>query len=202
MRRGAQEQLDAAAALAPHFDVALQASFHEVRAETHAAIGDARDGARRLPRPRHASRTEPASAKLIAQIENNYALVAADLGELDLAIERHEIALAEARRTSMLWRVAYSALNYADTLMLRGELERARAARLGSDRERRNDRNVQDQGRGRRNSARATVQRSAICSRPAPTTKPQFTPCVRARSSASPRSRRHLPSFAPRARRP
>jgi DNA-binding CsgD family transcriptional regulator len=44
-----------------------------------------------------------------------------------LAIERHEIALAESRRTSMSWRVAYSALNYANTLMLRGELKRARS---------------------------------------------------------------------------
>jgi DNA-binding CsgD family transcriptional regulator len=122
---GAQEQLEAAAALAPHFDVALQASFHEVRAETHAAIGDARTA---LADCRAASRlaNRTGVSEIIAQTENNYALVAADLGELDLAIERHEIALTEARRTSMLWRVAYSALNYADTLMLRGELERAR----------------------------------------------------------------------------
>ncbi|HEY1653814.1 MAG TPA: AAA family ATPase [Candidatus Tumulicola sp.] len=121
----ARRHLTAAGELAAHFDVALQTSFHEVRAETHAALGNARAA---LDDCRAASRLARRSgvSETIAQIENNYALVAADLGELDLAVERHEIALAEARRTSMLWRVAYSALNYADTLMLRGELERAR----------------------------------------------------------------------------
>jgi DNA-binding CsgD family transcriptional regulator/tetratricopeptide (TPR) repeat protein len=121
----ARAQLEAAAALSDHFDVSLRASFHEVRAETHAALGSAR---RALDDCAAASRLANRSgvSELIAQIENNFALVACDLGEVDLAIERHEIALAEARRTSMLWRVAYSALNYANTLMLRGELKRAR----------------------------------------------------------------------------
>ena len=110
---------------ATHFDVSLRASFHEVRGETYAALGEP---GRALADCGVASRLANRSgvSELIAQIENNFALVAADLGELDLAIERHEISLAEARRTSMPWRVAYSALNYADTLTLRGELERAR----------------------------------------------------------------------------
>ncbi len=121
----ARTQLAAAAALSEHFDTALRASFHEVRAETHAALGNAREA---LADCRAASQLANRSgvSELIAQIENNFALVANDLGELDLAVERHEIARAEARRTRMLWRVAYSALNYANPLMLKGELQRAR----------------------------------------------------------------------------
>ncbi len=121
----AQAQLAAAEALSAHFDIPLRASFHEVRAETHAALGDAKAA---LDDCRRASSlaNESGISELIAQVENNFALVAADLGEPALAIERHEIALAEARRTSMSWRVAYSALNYANTLMLGGELKRAR----------------------------------------------------------------------------
>lgn len=123
---GAQARLTEAAVLADHFDVTLRANFHEVRAETHAALGNV---AAALADCRLASQLagRTGSSETIAQVENNFALVAADLGELDLAVERHEIALAEARRTSMLWRVAYSALNYANTLMLRGELQLARA---------------------------------------------------------------------------
>jgi DNA-binding CsgD family transcriptional regulator/tetratricopeptide (TPR) repeat protein len=122
----AQTQLAAAAKLSEHFDATLRASFHEVRAETYAALGNAR---RALDDCRTASRLAKATgvSETIAQVENNFALVASDLGEIDLAIERHEIALSEARRTSMLWRVAYSALNYANSLMLAGRLKRARA---------------------------------------------------------------------------
>lgn len=122
----AQARLAEAATLAAHFDVTLEANFHEVRAETHAALGQVTAA---LADCRLASELAARTgvSETIAQIENNFALVAADLGELDLAVERHEIALAEARRTSMLWRVAYSALNYANTLTLRGELPRARA---------------------------------------------------------------------------
>lgn len=121
----AQAHLSEAAALARHFDVTLQANFHEVRAETYAALGNVSAAlADASLASQLAART--GSSETIAQVENNFALVAADLGELALAVERHEIALAEARRTSMLWRVAYCALNYAGTLMLRGELQRAR----------------------------------------------------------------------------
>lgn len=122
----AQRHLAAAQELFAHFDVPLRASFHEVRAETHAGAGNARAA---LDDCRRASELANQSgiSELIAQVENNFALVAADLGEPALAIERHEIALAEARRTSMSWRVAYSALNYANTLMLGGELKRARS---------------------------------------------------------------------------
>jgi DNA-binding CsgD family transcriptional regulator/tetratricopeptide (TPR) repeat protein len=121
----AQAQLSSAEVLSVHFDASLRASFHEVRAETHAASGKAEEA---LSDCRVASRlaNNTGVSELIAQVENNFALVAADLGESSLAVERHEIALAEARRTSMSWRVAYSALNYANTLMLGGELKRAR----------------------------------------------------------------------------
>lgn len=122
----AHARLTEAHALARHFDVTLQANFHEVRAETHAALGHASVA---LADCRLASQLAARTgvSETIAQVENNFALVAADLAELALAAERHEIALAEARRTSMPWRVAYSALNYASTLMLQGELQRARA---------------------------------------------------------------------------
>ena len=121
----AHEHLASAGAMRAHFDPVLRACYHEVKAETHAALGQTHDAllaCRRASEIAHQTH----SGELIAQIENNYALVAFDLGELDLAVERHAIALAEARRTSMNWRVAYSALNYANTLTFTGELERAR----------------------------------------------------------------------------
>ncbi len=108
------------------FDAGLSATFYEVRAEARAATGDGigalADGARAT---RLAAAT--GSSELIAQVENNVALVAADLGELELAGEHHRRALAEAHRTGLMWRVAYSALNYAQTLAWKGELGRARA---------------------------------------------------------------------------
>ncbi|MGA8532603.1 MAG: AAA family ATPase [Candidatus Tumulicola sp.] len=118
-------QLAAADALRSHFDPALGACFYEIRGETHAALGNA---VAALGDCRTASRlaNETGTSELIAQVENNFALVALDLGEPDLAVERHELALTESRRTSMSWRVAYSALNYANTLMLMGRLKRAR----------------------------------------------------------------------------
>jgi DNA-binding CsgD family transcriptional regulator/tetratricopeptide (TPR) repeat protein len=121
----ALEHLVEAAGFEPHFDETMRANFYEVRAEAHAALGRTRAA---LDDGRRASDLAQATgiSELIAQIENNYALLACDLGELALAVERHEIALDEARRTSMTWRVAYLALNYAHTLMLQGELERAR----------------------------------------------------------------------------
>jgi DNA-binding CsgD family transcriptional regulator len=119
-------QLRAAARLQAHFDTASRATFHEVRAETRGALGDTTgalaDGAEAA---RLAAATR--SSELIAQVENNVALVAADLGELELAAQHHRTALAEARRTGLMWRVAYCALNYAQTLTWRGEFLRARA---------------------------------------------------------------------------
>lgn len=109
-----------------HFDASLNVAFYEVRAETRAALGQAAgalaDGARAVRLAR-----ETGSSELVAQVENNVALVAADLGELELAGEHHRNALAEAHRTGLLWRVAYCALNYAQTLAWGGELTRARA---------------------------------------------------------------------------
>ncbi|HZY98929.1 MAG TPA: AAA family ATPase, partial [Candidatus Baltobacteraceae bacterium] len=108
-----------------HFDAPLNIEFYEVRAETRAALGHSKsalaDGARAVELAR-----ETGSSELVAQVENNVALVAADLGELELAAEHHRTALAEARRTGLLWRVAYCALNYAQTLAWSGELTRAR----------------------------------------------------------------------------
>jgi DNA-binding NarL/FixJ family response regulator len=122
----AQAHLRAAARLRAHFDTGLRASFHEVRAETRAALGDT---AGSLADCRYAARlaAQTGVSELIAQVENNVALVACDLGELDLAIAHHHRSLDEAHRTGMMWRVAYSALNFANTLMLTGDLRQARA---------------------------------------------------------------------------
>ncbi|MEO6912390.1 MAG: AAA family ATPase [Candidatus Baltobacteraceae bacterium] len=116
--------LRAVARLRRHFDIGMQATFYEVRGETYAMLGktslalaDFRDAAEFA--------AQSGISELIAQIENNFALVAVDLGELDLAIERHRVAVEEARRTGMTWRIAYSALNYARTLMLKGDLRAA-----------------------------------------------------------------------------
>jgi DNA-binding CsgD family transcriptional regulator len=104
---------------------ASAAGFFEVRAEANAANGRTAAAlkdcatASRLARESHDS-------EAIVQIENNCALVAAELGDTAQAMRRHESALAEARRTSMQWRIAYSALNYAQTLTVAGELRRAR----------------------------------------------------------------------------
>lgn len=122
----AHAHLAAAATMSVHFEAALRACFHEIRAEARAASGHTQSALRDCRRAAALAR-ETQSGELVAQIENNYALVAFDLGELDLAIERHAIALEESRRTAMSWRVAYSALNYANTLTLTGDLERARA---------------------------------------------------------------------------
>jgi DNA-binding NarL/FixJ family response regulator len=118
--------LAAAQPLHQFFDAASQASWHEVRGETHAVLGNA---AAALSEFRAAARLAAQSgvSELIAQIENNFALAAFDLGDFDLAVARHQIALDEAERTGLTWRVAYSSLNYARTLLYKGELSRARA---------------------------------------------------------------------------
>lgn len=121
----ANEQLAAAARARITFDAETTAVYHEVRAETHAVLGRT---ALATSDFREASRLAAIVdvSDLIVQIENNFAISAADLGSLSLAAERHELALAEAQRTSLLWRIAYSALNYANTLTLAGRLTRAR----------------------------------------------------------------------------
>jgi len=53
-------------------------------------------------------------------------LCAADLGELQIAAQHHDVALGEARKTGLMWRIAYCAVNYARTLMLQGRLGEAR----------------------------------------------------------------------------
>jgi|SRR5579884_93144 len=120
-----QAYLQSALPLHSHFDAASRAAWHEVRGETNAILGDAPHA---LEDFRAAARlaAQSGSGELISQIENNFALAAFDLGDLSLAIARHQIAVDEAERTGLTWRVGYSSLNYARTLMYKGELERAR----------------------------------------------------------------------------
>jgi DNA-binding CsgD family transcriptional regulator len=118
-------ELQAAHGLGGSLQIPANASFYEIRAEAGAALGSS---AAALLDCATASRLAQAgrNSEAIVQIENNCALVAAELGAIPAAIRRHEIALAEARRTSMPWRIAYSALNFAQTLTLSGDLRRAR----------------------------------------------------------------------------
>jgi DNA-binding CsgD family transcriptional regulator len=122
----AHAELRAAEALGLELDVVANASFFEVRAEANAACGRS---AAALHDCATASQLAQAArnSEAIVQIENNCALVAAELGDIPQAVRRHEVALAEARRTRMPWRIAYSALNYAQTLTLAGDLRRARS---------------------------------------------------------------------------
>jgi tetratricopeptide (TPR) repeat protein len=107
------------------FEPRQRAAFHEIRAEIGGALGDAREAlADSEQAVQFAAQT--GSNELIAQTENNAALVAFDLGELDRAISHHERALEEAHRTGLMWRVGYSAITYAQTLMWRGDLKKAR----------------------------------------------------------------------------
>jgi len=108
------------------FDAGSRASWHEIGGEVSAVLGNAREA---IAHFRSAAQLAAQSgvSELIAQVENNCALAAFDLGDLDLAVARHQIAVDEAHRTGMMWRIAYSSLNYARTLTYKGEFERARA---------------------------------------------------------------------------
>ena len=110
------------AAFTPH----LRANFSEIRAEVRAAYGESAEAlhdcavAARLAH--HAG-----DGELVAQTENNVALVACDLGEMELALRHHRRAVEAALRNGIAWRLAYSSLNYARTLTLAGDLAAARA---------------------------------------------------------------------------
>lgn len=121
----AQAYLAEAFPLQQSFDVGSRAAWHEIRAEVSAVLGNATSA---LAESRAAAQLAAQSgvSELISQIENNSALGAFDLGDLDLAVARHQIAVDEAHRTGMMWRIGYSSLNYARTLMFKGEFERAR----------------------------------------------------------------------------
>lgn len=100
------------------------AMFHEVRAEIRAAKREAQGAFEDILRAtRYAA--ESALGDLISQVENNAAIAAADLGDLFAAMQHHRTAVSQARRTSLPWRYSYSALNFAQTLMLAGKLEEA-----------------------------------------------------------------------------
>jgi DNA-binding NarL/FixJ family response regulator/tetratricopeptide (TPR) repeat protein len=111
--------------IARTLDAAGQAVFHEVRGEALALLGRSRDALDDLRRASRAA-IQARDSELISQVENNFALVALDLGELVLAQSRHGVALTEARRTGMLWRIGYCALTYAWTQALAGRLDHAR----------------------------------------------------------------------------
>lgn len=121
-----QAHLRALSRLHADFDPEMRIFLHEVRGEalalrgeTDAALDDFREASRLASRS--------GTSELIAQVENNFALAAVDLGELQLACKRHRIAVQEAERTGMTWRVAYSSLAFAYTLTLLGRLAEARS---------------------------------------------------------------------------
>ncbi len=122
----ALEHLENVSAMQDGFGPATHAMFYEVRAETRAALGDCAGALRDCERASKLA-AQTGSSELIAQVENNCALVAADLAELDRAERHHRISMNESRRTGMMWRVAYCAMNYARTLALKGQLADARA---------------------------------------------------------------------------
>jgi DNA-binding CsgD family transcriptional regulator len=122
----ARAYLEEAAPLQHAFDAGSRTSWHEVRGEVSAVLGRV---ASTIAEFRFAGQLAAQSgvSELISQIENNSALAAFDLGDLELAVARHQIAVDEAHRTGMMWRIGYSSINYARTLMFKGEFERARA---------------------------------------------------------------------------
>jgi DNA-binding CsgD family transcriptional regulator len=107
------------------FDTGSRAWWHEIQAEVNAVLGNV---PQTIAECRAAAQQAAQSgvSELISQIENNFALAAFDLGDLELAAARHQIAVDEAHRTGLMWRIAYCSLNYARTLMFKGDLERAR----------------------------------------------------------------------------
>jgi ATP/maltotriose-dependent transcriptional regulator MalT len=121
----ARAYLREAQPLQQSFDVGSQASWHEIQGEVNAVVGNVQQA---LAEFRAAAQLAAQSgvSELISQIENNFALAAFDLGDLDLAAARHQIAVDEAHRTGLMWRIAYCSLNYARTLMLKGDPQRAR----------------------------------------------------------------------------
>lgn len=123
--RAATAHLRRAGRLHRTFSAAARADFHEVRGDINAARGQTAEALDDCARATTLA-GRLGDAELIAQTENNHALVAYDLGELTAARRHHERALHEAQRTAMAWRVAYCSLNFARTLMLGGDLLAAR----------------------------------------------------------------------------
>jgi DNA-binding CsgD family transcriptional regulator len=125
-RDAAAGELQRAALSSAAFTPHLRANFSEIRAEVQAAYGATSAALHECAVAARFAR-HTGDFELIAQTENNVALVACDLGELACASRHHRRALDAAQRSGTAWRVAYSALNYARTLMLAGSLSAARA---------------------------------------------------------------------------
>ncbi|HEV3153570.1 MAG TPA: LuxR C-terminal-related transcriptional regulator, partial [Candidatus Baltobacteraceae bacterium] len=106
-------------------DAGALSSLKEIRGEALAALGHTKASLAYLCGAAQLA-MKTGSPELIAQVENNVALSACDLGELQIAIEHHRHALEEAGRTAMMWRAAYCSLGFARTLMLAGDLRAAR----------------------------------------------------------------------------
>lgn len=120
----AQKCISAAEALMTSADCEHCAMFYEVRAEIRAAKRDTEAAFEDIARATRCA-TDSGLSDLISQVENNAAIASADLGDLRAAIQHHRIAISQARRTSLPWRYSYSALNFAHTLMLAGQLTEA-----------------------------------------------------------------------------
>jgi DNA-binding CsgD family transcriptional regulator/tetratricopeptide (TPR) repeat protein len=125
-RDAAAGELQRAEASSAAFTPHLRANFSEIRAEVHAAYGATAAALHECAVAARLAR-HTGDFELVAQTENNVALVACDLGELGDALRHHGRALEAAQRSGTAWRVAYSALNYARTLTLAGSLCAARA---------------------------------------------------------------------------
>ncbi len=120
----AQKCIASADVLAKSDDPELSAMFHEVRAEVRAAKRDASGAFEDISRATRCA-AESGLSDLISQVENNAAIAAADLGDIGAAMQHHRTAVSQARGTSLPWRYSYSALNFAQTLMLAGQLPEA-----------------------------------------------------------------------------
>jgi DNA-binding CsgD family transcriptional regulator len=125
-RDGAAASLAAAELGRDAFTPHLRANFSEIRAEVRAAFGATADALHDCAVAARSAR-HTGDGELVAQTENNVALVGCDLGEIAFASRHHRRALDAAQRSGLAWRIAYCALNYARTLMLAGSLSAARA---------------------------------------------------------------------------
>ncbi|HZO92599.1 MAG TPA: AAA family ATPase [Candidatus Baltobacteraceae bacterium] len=121
----AEAELRAAEIHAGALTAELRANLHEIRAEVRAAYGETRGALRDCAAASRIAR-RTGDGELVAMTENNVALVACDLGHVELALRHHRRALDAAVRSAIPWRIAYCALNFARSLTLAGDLTQAR----------------------------------------------------------------------------